>query len=111
MVPPQSDPIADYQQQAGYWYSLVDRNGRVLFRRVIATSFFIGPEVFTSNRDEQLYRLRRSPLITTLVLVFPDLADALQLQILGSRQDSAGRLQPAAAMTTFPLKEVKRGRE
>jgi hypothetical protein len=112
MVPPQSDPIADYQQQTGFWYSVVDLSGRVLFRRVIpAPPVFTGTEVFTKNPDEHLYRLAAAPITTTLVLVFPDFAEGARLEIFGSRRDPDGRLQPASSLAALPLKETTHGRK
>ncbi len=116
MAPPPSDPIADYQDQTGFWYSVVDRSGRVLYRRVIAAPLLNGIEVFTNNPAEHLYRLDGAPRTVTLVLVFPDFAEGVRLEIFGSRRDPDGRLLPASSLASVPLKETgrtggKHGRE
>lgn len=109
MAPPPSDQIADYQNQTGFWYSVADDSGRVLYRRVIAAPLLNGIEVFTNNPAEQLYRLDEAPRTVTLVLVFPDFAEGVRLEIFGSRRDPDGRLLPASSLAGIPLKETDRG--
>lgn len=107
MAPPPSDPIADFQNQSGFWYSVADRNGRVLYRRVIAPPLLNGIEVFTNNPAEQLYRLDGAARKVTLVLVIPDLAEGIRLEIFGSRRDADGRLLPAAPLVSVPLRKAE----
>jgi hypothetical protein len=108
MAPPPSDPIADYAGQTGFWYCVADANNRTLYRRVIASPLLNGIEVYTNDRTRPLYRIDGSPRKVTLVLVFPDMADSVRLDIFGSQRDPEGRLLPASRVGAVTLDESGR---
>lgn len=108
MAPPPSDAIEGYQDQTGFWYSVADRNGRVLYRRVLGESLFSGIEVFARGATEKLYRLDKPLSKVTLVLVFPDLPVGVRLDVFGSARNFEGHLLPASPLTTIPLNETGR---
>lgn len=103
MAPPPSDPIANYQAEQGYWYSVGDAQGRVLYRRVMATSQFQGIEVFTNSPAEHLYRLDAQKWPITLSLVIPDLALGVRLDMFGPPSGSGDKAHPSQVMTSLNL--------
>jgi hypothetical protein len=107
MAPAPSNPIADYQNQIGFWYTVIDARGRVLHRKLIPE--LSGPEVFTNNPREQLYRLGGAPRITTLVLAFPDFPEAVRVELFASRLTNDGRFEPASSLAAFSLTQDQRG--
>jgi hypothetical protein len=107
MAPPPSDPIADYQNQTGAWFTVTDNAGRALYRRVFAPPLVSGIEVFGSTQP--LYRLDPvAPGKVTLVFVFPDFAEVARLEVFISARDADGRLAPASSVAAFALKEPDR---
>ena len=106
MAPPPSDPVADYRNETGFWASVVDARGSVLYRRIMHTpSSFTGVEVFTNNRSETLYRFdSNAPSI--LVVIVPDLPMGTRLELFGSSRDAEGRATPAVRVASISLSDT-----
>lgn len=103
MAPPSSDPIANYQAEQGYWYSVSDAQGRVLYRRVLAASQFQGIEVFTNNPAEHLYRLDAQKWPILLSLVIPDLALGVRLDLFGPSPGGGDKGHPSQVLASLNL--------
>ena len=106
MAPPTSDPIANYQNQTGFWVTVSDAQGSILYRRILQTPTFLGKEVFSKKATEPLYRIdSNAPL--HLVVVIPDLPLGTQLELHGSGREAAGKQTPAVRIAGISL--VKTG--
>jgi len=108
MAPPPSDPIADHQTETGFWVSVSDNNGRVLYRRVMQSPQTLGAEVYTKDPAETLFRVGAGAP-TILEVVIPDMAEGMHLRLFGSSTDAEGHLMPATQILHYPLtKESKK---
>lgn len=105
MAPPQSDAIADYQNQAGFWITVSDRMGHVLFRRVMRNPVSRGREVFTNRPDEQLFNVTDSQPRGTFVVVVPDIPLGVDVSLVDSRPTDAPQGRRVAEVSHFPLRE------
>lgn len=102
MAPPPSDPVANYENQTGFWVSVSDAQGSILYRRIMQTPSFPGVEVFTNKPTETLYRFdSNAPSI--LVVVIPDLPMGTRLELFGSARDAEGKPTPAVRVASVSL--------
>jgi hypothetical protein len=108
MRPAPSDPVYDYQGQAGHWFEVHDAGGRVIYRR--STHDLMPVDVEAPSGDpERPFTRAGTERRGTFVLTIPNLSRGQSLVLFASPEDDARK--PAREIGRFPLRAAEpRGR-
>jgi hypothetical protein len=93
-------------EASGSWVDLVDRRGRVLFRRVLHDPFRTTAE--HHSPDGQIEVVRRPPESGEFQVVVPDMPDGSDVSVWSSPLEPEAALNPAQELGRFRLSDLQR---
>jgi hypothetical protein len=104
MILPLSHPLDTQQEQAGFWFTLTDADGKPVYRRVMHNPIGYDREVFSNDPVQP--SIQRVPIPKpkgTFVLLVPDLPDARTVQLFSHPLEPAAHGQPARELARFTI--------
>lgn len=109
MILPPSHSLEPAQNETGFWYTLTDAGGRVVYRRVIHNPIRLDREVFSPDKQQSLHRQTVQNPKGTFVLLVPDVSQARTLRLfshpVGLKENASA---PAREFARFNLAEQER---
>ncbi len=106
MVTPPSDPTDEYEGQSGAWLELRDARERVIYRRIIRNPLGSNVEAPSGDPKRPFTNVRVDRPSGALVLVVPDLPDAVTFRLLASVEPD--RAHGAELVLQTPLRAQRR---
>lgn len=106
-----SDPLRDVENRVGFWYEVLDQQGRALYRRVIESPIRFSAEV---RSDEPGRPLTRQPVQNpqgVFVLQVPYFEQAQALVLFSSPSEPSRVSEAAREIARFDLKPLPAGRQ
>jgi hypothetical protein len=112
MIAPASDELpkdsSEQQARAGSWVDLLDRDGRVVYRRVLGESPIAAHvSVYTGDAKQPFENLKTAPRGDFMVVV-ADIPDAETVAFFAGDPEVEGHAE-AHEIARFPLKDDDRG--
>lgn len=92
-------------EASGSWVDLLDRRGRVLFRRVLHDPFQTTAE--HHSPEGQIEVVRRPPESGEFQVVLPDMPDGSDVAVWSSPLEPEAALDPARELGRFRLSDLK----
>ena len=113
MVPPPSDPLPKQgerdEPRAGSWIDLLDREGRVLYRKILGESPIAGSvSVYTGDREHPFSMQKLAEPRGEFTVVVPDIPEAESIALIGGPPDEEGFAE-ATELARFRLKDSDDG--
>jgi hypothetical protein len=105
MIPPPSDPVQDSERQAGFWYTLRDREGRPIYRRVVHNPIRHDVEVFSDDPERSVSRVRVSEPRGVFSLLVPGLDEPYTLTLHSSPPGATG--EAAQEIARFDIRRSR----
>ncbi len=103
MIPPSSDPITLEEERSGFWYELQDKQGRVLYRRVVHNPIRFEAEVFSHHPEVPLTRTKIDNPQGMFQLLVPETHEAATLVLFSSPLEPEFAGEPARELARFQL--------
>ena len=104
MTAPPSDPVDEYEGQAGFWFELRDQDDRVLYRRVVSNPIRSDVEVLSGDPVRPFTHVSLPDPSGTFTLVVPD-SGAGTLVLFGSPAGEPAK--EARELVRFDLAEFE----
>ena len=104
MILPPSHPLDTQQEQAGFWFTLTDAQGKPVYRRAVNNPISYDREVFSN--DPAHPSIQRVPVPKpkgTFVVLVPDVPDARIVQLFSHPLQPAAQGQPARELARFTI--------
>jgi hypothetical protein len=113
MILPPSHPLETKEEQSGFWFTLANAQGKVVYRRTLHNPISYDREVFSN--DPAHPSVQRVPVAKpkgTFVMLVPDVADARTVQLFSHPLETAahGLAARELARLTITQEQVQRGK-
>jgi hypothetical protein len=103
MKPPPAEPEPIKEGQAGFWYELVDADGRQLYQRVVHNPIRVEDEIYSSEPNAAILRRKIEVPRGTFELLVPNVPGAHSVILFSSPLEPAESGRPAAELARFRL--------
>ena len=108
MILPMSQPLDTQQDQAGFWFTLTDSDGKPVYRRVVNNPIGYDREVFSSDPAQpSIQRVPTPKPKGTFVLLVPDLTEARTVRLYSHPLEPAAHSQPARELASFTITQAQ----
>jgi hypothetical protein len=103
MKPPPAEPEPIKEGQAGFWYELVDADGRQLYQRVVHNPIRVEDEIYSSEPNAAILRRKIEVPRGTFELLVPNVPGAHSVILFSSPLEPAESGRPATELARFRL--------
>jgi hypothetical protein len=110
MTLPPSHALAPAERESGFWFTLADKTGNPVYRRVVQNPIRFDKEVFSPGREGSLHREAVAKPRGSFVVLVPDQEDARTLMLFSHPLEPHGLIHPAKEFIRFDL-SAEPGRE
>lgn len=105
MTPLPSHQITSDSRHSGFWYELKDKKGRTLYRRITKNPLLLEIEIHTGDPKQPFKWQKNKEAKGEFTLLIPDLPDAHEIIIMGTKSEEKPSLKPAEELARIPLSE------
>src|SRR5262245_14854538 len=106
MILPQSHALEPKEEQAGFWFTLADSQGKAVYRRAVHNPISYDREVFSNDpATPSIHRVPVPKPKGTFVLLVPDVPDARVVHLFSHPLEPGARGEPARELTHFTIAE------
>jgi len=103
---PRTDPIENFEEELGWWITLNDENGNVVYRQIINNPIRVDKEVFLNDQEAgvrwELPEYAESQGSFTVLV--PDIHEATHLSVYGGLDELADASGPSREILTIDLR-------
>ena len=103
MTPPPAEPEPIKEGQAGFWYELVDPDGRQLYQRVVHNPIRVEDEIYSSEPNAAILRKKIEVPHGSFELLVPNVPGAHSVILFSSPLEPAESGRPAVELARFRL--------
>jgi hypothetical protein len=108
MVVPPSDILAGFESEQGFWIEVRTARDDLLYRQVIPDPFRPEIEVFSSDPDQSIARVRLDRPSGTFAVLIPETPEADHINLVSA---APGIKRSAAELARFNIRPNARGGE